>query len=115
MFELKIVVLQKAELYAKDEVVAIAPKLKRVIQNSSGKKLWGKNHPKKHNNWKGKKWKRDEHPNKKDFPLYETCGKHHGRKNYKKIGACFKCRKSSHFIQNCQEMKGNQRVPKKDQ
>lgn len=49
MFELKIVVLQKAELYAKDEVVAIAPKLKRVIQNSSGKKLWGKNHPKKHN------------------------------------------------------------------
>lgn len=49
MFELKIVVVQKAELYAKDEVVAIAPKLKRVIQNSSGKKLWGKNHPKKHN------------------------------------------------------------------
>lgn len=111
MFELKIVVLQKAELYAKDEVVAIAPKLKRVIQNSSGKKLWGKNHPKKHNSQKGKKWKRDEHPNKKDFPLYETCGKHHGRTNYKKMVLA----SSAGNLAILFKMKSNQRVPKKDQ
>ncbi|KAH7569678.1 hypothetical protein JRO89_XS06G0239800 [Xanthoceras sorbifolium] len=48
-------------------------------------------------------------------PVCDTCGKKHGGVCFRKIGACFNCGKSSHYIQNCPELKKEQGAPKKDQ
>lgn len=45
---------------------------------------------------------------KKDIPTCDTCGKNHGGAYHKKIGACFKCGKSGHFVQNCPDAKEDQ-------
>ncbi|KAJ4702887.1 Cellular nucleic acid-binding protein [Melia azedarach] len=108
-------VLQKAQILAKDEVEATASEPKDVGQNSQNKKTWIKPHIKRSDKWKGKKRQRDDKTEKRDLPLCETCGRYHGGTCYRKTGACFKCGKPGHFIQNCPEMKNVQGGPRKDQ
>ncbi|KAJ4717071.1 Retrotransposon protein, putative, Ty3-gypsy subclass [Melia azedarach] len=108
-------VLQKAQILAKDEVEGTASEPKDVGQNSQNKKTWIKPHLKRSDKWKGKKRQRDDKTEKRDLPLCETCGRYHGGTCYRKTGACFKCGKPGHFIQNCPEMKNVQGGPRKDQ
>ena len=108
-------VLQRAEILARDEELAAPSESKHMGYHRSEKRPWVKNNQKKFDRWKGKKRHRNDDIEKKDFPLCDTCGRPHGGVCFRKSGACFKCRKIGHFIQDCPEMKNDQGGFKKDQ
>ncbi|KAH7564847.1 hypothetical protein JRO89_XS09G0039700 [Xanthoceras sorbifolium] len=108
-------VLQRAQILAREDEIIETSKAKERSLVLAHKKPWKKNfHGKPNNKNRGQKRWKNEDEDKKDLSICETCGKKHGGVCFEKIGACFKCGKPGHYIQNCPELKKGSEVLKKD-
>ncbi|KAI9180213.1 hypothetical protein LWI28_002391 [Acer negundo] len=108
--------LQKAQILAKEDEITINTKPKEKVHGPPQKKPWNKNFQGMNDNRNhGQKRQMDDDVEKKRLPICGTCGKKHRGIYFRKIGACFKCGKPGHFIQNCPELKKDRGVKKKDQ
>ncbi|KAI9159757.1 hypothetical protein LWI28_001661 [Acer negundo] len=109
-------VLQKAQILAREDEIAINAKSKEKVHGPPHKKQWNKSFQGKNDyRNRGQKRHRNDDVEKKELPLYDTCDKKQGGICFRKVGVCFKCRKPGHFIQNCPELKKDPGAHRKDQ